>query len=73
MAKRRKMDVDAPGALDHELAQLKRAVSAVNRLRPPGVFVVGGVQETLRKPGVFGLWRPLSRSDSSRFGYFLDR
>ena len=23
--------------------------------------------------GVFGLWRPLSRSDSSRFGSFLDR
>ena len=32
-----------------------------------------GVQETPRKPGVFGLWRPLSRSDSSRFGSFLDR
>ena len=30
-----------------------------------------------RKPretyGVFGLWRPLSRSDSSRFGSFLNR
>ena len=33
----------------------------------------GSVQETPRKPGVFGLWRPLSRSDSSRFGSFLDR
>ena len=31
------------------------------------------VQETPRKPGVFGLWRPLSRSHSSRFGSFLDR
>ena len=31
------------------------------------------VEETPRKPGVFGLWRPLSRSDSSRFGSFLDR
>ena len=30
-------------------------------------------QETPRKPGVFGLWRPLSRSHSSRFGSFLDR
>ena len=35
--------------------------------------VVLSVQETPRKPGVFGLWRPLSRSDSSRFGSFLDR
>ena len=37
----------------------------------PDVFP--SVQETPRKPGVFGLWRPLSRSDSSRFGSFLDR
>ena len=35
--------------------------------------VADSVQETPRKPGVFGLWRPLSRSDSSRFGSFLDR
>ena len=35
--------------------------------------VWGGVRETPRKSGVFGLWRPLSRSDSSRFGSFLDR
>ena len=35
--------------------------------------VGSSVQETPRKPGVFGLWRPLSRSDSSRFGSFLDR
>ena len=35
--------------------------------------VMTSVQETPRKPGVFGLWRPLSRSNSSRFGYFLDR
>ena len=33
----------------------------------------GSVQETPRKPGVFRLWRPVSRSDSSRFGSFLDR
>ena len=26
-----------------------------------------------RNPGVLGLWRPLSRSDSSRFGSFLNR
>ena len=31
------------------------------------------VQETPRKPGVFELWRPLSRSNSSRFGSLLDR
>ena len=31
------------------------------------------VQETPRNPGVFGLWRPLSRPDSSRFGSFFDR
>ena len=36
-------------------------------------YVATSVQETPRKPGVFGLWRPLSQSDSSRFGSFLDR
>ena len=35
--------------------------------------VPASVQETPRKPGVFRLWRPLSRSNSSRFGYFLHR
>ena len=41
---------------------------------PLHFFVVTrSVQETPRKPGVFRLWRPLSRSDSSRFGSFLDR
>ena len=38
-----------------------------------GTLVLPSVQETPRKPGVFRLWRPLSRSDSSRFGSFLDR
>jgi hypothetical protein len=32
-----------------------------------------GVHETPRNVGVFGLWRPLSRSNSRRFGSFLDR
>ena len=36
-------------------------------------WAAGSVQETPRNPGVFGLWRPLSRSHSSRFGSFLDR
>ena len=40
---------------------------------PGRCVVVTSVQETPRKPGVFRLWRPLSRSDSSRFGSFLDR
>ena len=31
------------------------------------------VQETPRKPGVFRLWRPVSRSIWVRFGSFLDR
>ena len=35
--------------------------------------VAASVQETPRNPGVFGLWRHLSRSNSSRFGSFLDR
>ena len=36
-------------------------------------LALDSVQETPRNPGVFGLWRPLSRSDASRFGAFLDR
>ena len=35
--------------------------------------VPGSVQETPRKPGVFRLWRPVSRSVWGRFGSFLDR
>ena len=41
------------------------------RCRETAVAV--SVQETPRKPGVFGLWRPLSRSHSSQFGSFLNR
>ena len=38
-----------------------------------GGDVATSVQETPRKPGVFRLWRPVSRSIWVRFGSFLDR
>ena len=62
----------------HRHATAAKHAAAERRARPDApdvatVLVSVSVQETPRKPGVFGLWRPLSRSDFSRFGSFLDR
>ena len=56
------------GALRHE-----GQVACLAPAPHDAALVATSVQETPRKPGVFGLWRPLSRSHSSRFGSFLDR
>ena len=42
-ARLKKLDPADPASLDHELAQIRRAVSAVNRLRPPFLFVAGNL------------------------------
>ena len=79
---------DLPALTDAELAAIPAEVRADAAFVPRGYLhrspadqstcahldaVMASVQETPRKPGVFRLWRPVSRSDSSRFGSFLDR
>ena len=53
------------------MARVARETVAANGGGDDGV--VTSVQETPRKPGVFRLWRPVSRSVWGRFGSFLDR
>jgi hypothetical protein len=66
-------DDDAAAAAVVELDAVRASYD-----RRDGVGVVlDGLRAVSRKsrenPYVFGLWRPLSRSDFSRFGSFLDR
>ena len=84
----RRLERDLLAAVDvvaHDLSEGRpqaaaavAALAASDRFARPAArallpHVADSVQETPRNPGVFGLWRPLSRSDSSRFGSFLDR